>query len=1540
MNLFGGGGNSSAKNHPLAGTEYQGSVVKKVKEKQEEKPNGRIKISQEIHLHNGCIFLESRWLSKDELYPPPPVERQPRPFPMGSSSTRKATSAGNNSIASPPRRDIPPKEQASVATASTGYDSGSSNQSLPSTLDTKQEQPVSSPTKKEATPAEMNGSTRSLPRPPSLVPPPLAQSPAQVVASPAASSTPKTKKGKGTPSSAISTRKKMDKGKTELPPLPTTTGSTSKIKPKSFKKSKKTVAAEGSSSSNHLSVSSSSLSSVGSNETDNQQQQQLQDVRVSQKTSLGSAPSTRSQKRGSNHSSERSHRAVTGSHKQKEQSDPLDNDASFSSLVASPVSVRKPISERSTGSLSPSGSKSESGLNGHSSIGSLESNVSHKPWTLIDHGGGDGPDDLILKINNASTSSFGNNSSYHTTEKPPLPPFKKKKGNKVPTEVAPSRNISMGDAQPVVKPYKPSASSETASAPPIAEKEEGELEHTETEGTDHADEIIEVPNAIRETVDEGGHQADESKLSVLSLSSAQNSVSSTAPESMVEQLNSEPMVVTTKKMEPAATKKKSRSTKSVKRKDKKASAKTLTKEKKKPHRMKSAPSPESNAVEDTAAAEEEKSPVPREGVAKPMEDHVDPDASKSDEQAATEQNTPPKTEGTKENSDGGMIDAGPTLPIKKFIPDVAATSKEKPKKPPKSFSSLIRTYQDGKKKEPTSEEKEIKSLKREVKSFLAGKSITKERAAETPVSSPRKEDKGSMQMADGTPPRSESLFDGSKGRSIAPPPPVTKKSKLQRGKILVDDVLKPNKITADPHPGFAKIMGIWGERETKSHEGIPFSPLKPTKRKESTKHGAPVKLANVFGGSLEDDPTFKPPVFEKSEGEKSMIRQSFESNFAFSDLTPSELEPMVDAFEKVEYQKGETIAEKGDADCFFYVVQDGEVSFDVEGKNVAKGTAGDVFGELALVYSCDRATTVKAEEVAALLRLNQKNYRHIRKHQVEHSVSGRMRLLKKVHFFKDADETDLIQLASAMKPHIFKAKDDLTATFKEAPFCLIEEGSVTSSSSDSGSLFGPGGSFGEENLTRKGAGVSSVVAQTDGIACTIDRSSFEKVFGDMNRLALKSMDKNVLRQIRAVKAAKISVAQLDNLAQQIADQSFAAGEDIFVNNEDMVPALYIVRKGQVKTVRKNGKVDIIIAGDHFGQEYLMVSSKGSRDAVPSHVKAKYSAAATEDTVCGVLTLQECMSVFGDGAAKTNLETDRIVRLEDLERHRLLGEGHFGEVWLVTDSKLPPTKSEPYALKIQYLDDDEREAEHCINEEISIMKMLNFPFIVKLVNSYKEEESISMLLGLAPGGELFDQIHYQLPNGMWDSGIGEEKGRFYCSIIADTLSFMHVRGYVYRDLKPENVLIDKDGYPLITDFGFTKHVKKAEKTYTMCGTPNYLPPEIIKNIGHTISADNWSLGILIYEVVQGENPFFYEGLDQVSLFHAICDEPYYPLPEDTMSEEIQDLMDRLLEKNPSKRLGTYREKDILAHPWFADIDIRRLRKKEVKAPWVPEPIQIS
>jgi serine/threonine protein kinase len=300
---------------------------------------------------------------------------------------------------------------------------------------------------------------------------------------------------------------------------------------------------------------------------------------------------------------------------------------------------------------------------------------------------------------------------------------------------------------------------------------------------------------------------------------------------------------------------------------------------------------------------------------------------------------------------------------------------------------------------------------------------------------------------------------------------------------------------------------------------------------------------------------------------------------------------------------------------------------------------------------------------------------------------------------------------------------------------------------------------------------------------------------------------------------------------------------------------------------------------------------------------------------------------------------------DLERIKVLGEGQFGEVWLV-GAKLPgisPPKGKrqhEFALKVQNLsesEDDRQDEEQMIHGEIAVMQALSHPFMTTLYKAYyNEPESIDMLLGLIPGGELWDVIHVENKDtGEWQSGIPETHAQFYTAVVADTLSWMHNKGYVYRDLKPENIMIDAQGYPLIIDLGFTKNIEG--QTFTFCGTPNYVSPEIIKNAGHDGSADWWAFGVVLYEAICGDNPFYTDEMedDQMALFAAICDSKPQPL-QDGFSRSVVNLIDHLLIKDQFKRLGSGKGKgkDVLNHPFFSGLSLKRLRRKQVRAPWLP------
>lgn len=312
-----------------------------------------------------------------------------------------------------------------------------------------------------------------------------------------------------------------------------------------------------------------------------------------------------------------------------------------------------------------------------------------------------------------------------------------------------------------------------------------------------------------------------------------------------------------------------------------------------------------------------------------------------------------------------------------------------------------------------------------------------------------------------------------------------------------------------------------------------------------------------------------------------------------------------------------------------------------------------------------------------------------------------------------------------------------------------------------------------------------------------------------------------------------------------------------------------------------------------------------------------------------------------------------VTLEDWEVVETLGTGTFGRVLLVrqrpsyrqtsyhpifpnlyqpTDPQAPsPVTTQHadgqlphFAMKVLRKAEIVRlkQVEH-MNSERRILEKVRHPFIVELHATYQDNLNVYMLLTYVPGGELFSHLRRA-------GRFSPDVTRFYLASIVLAIEYLHSKNIIYRDLKPENLLLDRSGYLRIADFGFSKVVE--DRTFTLCGTPEYLAPEIVLSQGHGKAVDWWALGILAFEMLAGYPPFFDD--HPLGIYEKILrNEVSFPSHIDPYAK---DLIRGLLTADRTKRLGNLRggARDVMGHPWFQGVDWGALERKEIGAPIVP------
>lgn len=293
-------------------------------------------------------------------------------------------------------------------------------------------------------------------------------------------------------------------------------------------------------------------------------------------------------------------------------------------------------------------------------------------------------------------------------------------------------------------------------------------------------------------------------------------------------------------------------------------------------------------------------------------------------------------------------------------------------------------------------------------------------------------------------------------------------------------------------------------------------------------------------------------------------------------------------------------------------------------------------------------------------------------------------------------------------------------------------------------------------------------------------------------------------------------------------------------------------------------------------------------------------------------------------ANGKVQRIKQMSIDDFTMLKVLGKGAFGKVMLAKRKKT----GEVFAIKIlkKSMVLEKNELAHTLTES-NILAKCQHPFLTELKFSFQTTDLLLFVMEYVNGGEIFFHLYH-------DKRFSEDRTRFYVGEIALALRYLHKQGIIYRDLKLENLMLDKEGHVKITDFGLCKENIRfgADTTSTFCGTPEYLAPEVVEDREYDQAVDWWGLGCVMYEMITGMLPF--DAQDHEDLFDKILNDAVKVPP--FLTAEAKDLIQNLLEKNPGFRLGggSGGAEEVLGHAFFKPIDLAKLENKDIAPPFVP------
>lgn len=476
---------------------------------------------------------------------------------------------------------------------------------------------------------------------------------------------------------------------------------------------------------------------------------------------------------------------------------------------------------------------------------------------------------------------------------------------------------------------------------------------------------------------------------------------------------------------------------------------------------------------------------------------------------------------------------------------------------------------------------------------------------------------------------------------------------------------------------------------------------------------------------------------------------------------------------------------------------------------------------------------------------------------------------------------------------------------------------------------GSGTSFGELALMYNQPRSATIRTKTDAVVFSLDRRSFKKYLIQANQ-AQADVHYNMLQNVELF--ANLGENVLRQIVDALVRKKFEPSEYIIKEGEQG-DDFYILEDGEVDvSTRKAGFIRTLKPGSYFGEAALQKNIRRSSTCRARNLCTLLMMDRKSfETLFGPLqALQKTMEEqhkrrLEEEKNEEELTFNRVVPISELELIKDVGRGAFGRVKIV---KHKPSQRY-FALKVMQktIIEKTKNMMQVVREKRLLGRVQPHPLIVGLESASQDDNCLYLLQEFINGGDLFHRL-YNI-EGCFQSDVAQ----YYACCVTLMLEKLHSHNIVYRDLKPENLLITHDGILKLVDFGMAKLVKG--RTYTLCGTPEYMAPEMIHSMGHSKGVDYWALGVLIYEMLCGSNPFEDPKGNHGAVYRNI-DQGNVVFPDWQEDMEGKQIIRALLARNQTKRLGCgiRGAGELKAHPWFAATNFQDVLDYNVNPPIRP------